>query len=97
MDKYLQDLIRADYNRLLSRERLDVSAEVERLIFTQTIEGHAHNGHAEFKQQRFVDVTTADVVRALRLDARKVKRGLICARMLKGFTFNSARSKGIEG
>jgi len=75
MDKYLQDLIRADYNRLLSRERLDVSAEVERLIFTQTIEGHAHNGHAEFKQQRFVDVTTADVVRALRLDARKVKRG----------------------
>ena len=73
MDKYLQDLIRADYNRLMDRERLDVSADVERLIFVQTIEGHAHNGHAEFKQQRFVDVTTADVVRALRLDARKVK------------------------
>jgi hypothetical protein len=75
MDRYLRDLIRADYNRLLSRERLDVSAEVEKLIFIQTIEGHAHNGHGEFKQQRFVDVTTADVVRALRLDARKVKRG----------------------
>jgi hypothetical protein len=75
MDRYLQDLIRADYNRLLNRERLDVSAEVEQLIFIQTIEGHAHNGHGEFKQQRFVDVTTADVVRALRLDARKVKRG----------------------
>jgi hypothetical protein len=75
MDRYLQDLIRADYNRLLNRERLDVSAEVEQLIFIQTIEGHAHNGHGEFKQRRFVDVTTADVVRALRLDARKVKRG----------------------
>jgi len=74
MDKYLQDLIRADYNRLLGRERLDVSAAVERLIFIQTIEGHAHNGHGEFKQKRFVDVTTADVVGALRLDARKVKR-----------------------
>jgi len=74
MDRHLQDLIRADYNRLLRRERLDCSAAVERLIFVQTVEGHAHNGHGEFKQQRYVDVTTADVVRALRLDPAEVKR-----------------------
>jgi hypothetical protein len=74
MDKRLRELIRTDYNRLLGKERLDVSAAVERLIFIQTIEGHAHNGHGAFRQRRFVDVTTADVVRALRLDARKVKR-----------------------
>ncbi|MGD8719047.1 MAG: CBS domain-containing protein [Candidatus Zixiibacteriota bacterium] len=74
MERFLQELIRADFNRLLRRERLDVSAEAERLIFLQTIEGHAHNGHGEFRQQRFVDLTTADVVRALRLDAAEVKR-----------------------
>jgi hypothetical protein len=74
MDDELRGLIRADFDRLLDRERLDVSAAVERLIFIQTIEGHAHNGHGEFRQRRFVDITTADIVRALRLDAVKVKR-----------------------
>jgi hypothetical protein len=74
MDDDLRGLIRADFDRLLKRERLDVSAEVERLILVQTVEGHAHNGHGEFRPRRFVDVTTADVVRALRLDGAKVKR-----------------------
>ncbi len=74
MDKQLRELIRADFNRLTKRERLDVSATVERLIFVQTIEGHAHNGHGEFRQRRFVDVTTADVVRALRLNPAEIKR-----------------------
>jgi hypothetical protein len=74
MDDELRGLIRADFDRLLRRERLDVSAAVERLILVQTVEGHAHNGHGEFRPRRFVDVTTADVVRALRLDAAKVKR-----------------------
>ncbi len=74
MNKKLRELIRSDFNRLLERERLDVSAAVERLIFIQTVEGHAHNGHGEFRPDRFVDVTAADVVRALRLDAREVKR-----------------------
>ena len=74
MDDELRGLIRADFDRLLKRERLDVSAAVERLILIQTVEGHAHNGHGAFRPRRFVDVTTADVVRALRLDAAKVKR-----------------------
>ena len=74
MDDELRGLIRADFDRLLNRERLDVSAAVERLILIQTVEGHAHNGHGEFRPRRFVDITTADVVRALRLDAAKVKR-----------------------
>lgn len=70
----MRELIRADFDRLLRRERLDVSAAVERLIFIQTVEGHAHNGHGEFRPRHFVDVTPADVVRALRLNAAKVKR-----------------------
>jgi hypothetical protein len=74
MKKELRELIRTDFNRLLERERLNVSAAVERLIFVQTIEGHAHNGHGAFRPHRFVDVTVADVVRALRLEARQVKR-----------------------
>jgi CBS domain-containing protein len=73
MDKHLRELIRADFNRITRRERLDVSAAVERLILVQTVEGHAHNGHGEFRQRRFVDVTTADVVRALRLNPAEIK------------------------
>jgi len=74
VERQLQNLIRTDFNRLLARERLDCSAAVEKLIFVQSVEGHAHNGHGEFRQRRFVDVTIADVVRAVGLDAAAAKR-----------------------
>lgn len=74
MERQLQNLIRADFERLERRDRLQTSAAVERLIFIQAIEGHAHNGHGEFRQRRFVDVTAADVVRALGWNPREVKR-----------------------
>jgi hypothetical protein len=74
MERHVQKLVQADFDRLMARERLDCSAAVEQLIFVQTIEGHAHNGHAEFRQHRFVDVTIADVVRALGLNAAAVKK-----------------------
>ncbi len=45
MDQYVKDLIREDYNRLVKKETLNTTAEIERLILLQSIEGHAHNGH----------------------------------------------------
>ncbi|UCE27327.1 MAG: CBS domain-containing protein [Candidatus Coatesbacteria bacterium] len=73
MKRELQKLIREDFDRLLDRERLNTTSEIERLVLLQSIEGHAHNGHGAFRQRRFVDVTTSDVVRALGFDASEVK------------------------
>jgi len=74
VDRQLQNLIRTDFERLQRRERLATDANVQKLIFLQAVEGHAHNGHGEFRQRRFVDVTIADVVRALGWDPREIKR-----------------------
>jgi len=73
LERELQKLIREDFNRLLDRERLNTTSEIERLVLLQSIEGHAHNGHGAFRQRRYLDVTTADVVRALGFDAGEVK------------------------
>jgi CBS domain-containing protein len=73
LDERLRNLIRADFERLLDRERLNTSAEIERLVLIQSIEGHAHNGHGVFRQLRYVDVMTPDVVLALGLDPVTVK------------------------
>ncbi|MCP4229761.1 MAG: CBS domain-containing protein [bacterium] len=73
MEQYVKDLIREDYNRLLKNETLNTTAEIERLILLQSIEGHAHNGHGAFRQQRLVDITTSDVVKALGLDREVIR------------------------
>jgi CBS domain-containing protein len=73
VDEHLRNLIRVDYERLLNRERLNTSAEIEKLILIQSIEGHAHNGHGAFRQLRYVDVMTSDVVLALGLDPVIIK------------------------
>lgn len=57
----------------MDRERLNTTAEIERLVLIQSIEGHAHNGHGAFRQHRYFDVMTADVVLALGLDPDKIK------------------------
>lgn len=75
MERHIQNLIRADYERMERRERLAADAKVEKYLFIQAIEGHAHNGHGEFRQQRYVDVNVADVVKALGMDPKKIKRG----------------------
>jgi hypothetical protein len=73
LERELRNLIREDFDRLIDRERLNTTAEIERLVLLQSVEGHAHNGHGVFRQRRFVDVITADVVRALGLDPVFIK------------------------
>lgn len=66
-------IVRADYHHLMGVEDLDTDVNIKPLILLQSIEGHAHNGHALFHRIRFTDVDTADVVRALGFDADSIK------------------------
>ena len=45
----MRELIRADFDQLLARERFDVSAADQRLILIQTVESRA-NGHGAFRR-----------------------------------------------
>jgi len=66
-------IAKADFQHLIELEELDTTEEIKQLILIQSIEGHAHNGHALFHHLRFVDVDTSDTVRALELDANDIK------------------------
>jgi len=74
------DLIREDYQRLLSTARLRTSQLVEELILMQSVEGHAHEGHGAFSGRRFVNTTLQDTVKALGRDPEVIasqRQGLI--------------------
>ncbi|MFQ5811529.1 MAG: hypothetical protein ACE5JM_18070 [Armatimonadota bacterium] len=60
-----RELIRLDFKNMLASEVLRCTWHVEELLFVQSIEGHAHEGHAEFKGHRFVNTNIADIVVAL--------------------------------
>ncbi|MGQ9706874.1 MAG: CBS domain-containing protein [bacterium] len=66
-------IAKADYEHLLQSEEIDTTERIKQLILIQSIEGHAHNGHALFHKLRFVDVDTSDTVKALELNADKIK------------------------
>lgn len=66
-------IAKADYEHLIELEELDTTEEVKRLILLQSIEGHAHNGHALFQHLRFVNIDTSDAVKALELYATDIK------------------------
>lgn len=68
------DMIRADFKVLDARETLRTAWPVEELILLQSVLGHAHEGHGVFRGQRFPNTTMDDIVRALRLNPRDVKR-----------------------
>lgn len=44
------------------------------MVFVQSIEGHAHEGHGAFRGERFVNTTTHDVVAVLGLGPDRVAR-----------------------
>ena len=59
------ELIRLDFKDMLSSEVLRCVWRVEELIFVQSIEGHANQGHSEFKGRRFVNTHMEDICTAL--------------------------------
>jgi len=70
-----RELIRLDFKNMLASEVLRCTWHVEELLFVQSIEGHAHEGHAEFKGHRFVNTHIEDIVAALGFS-----RGMVAAR-----------------
>lgn len=75
-----KELVKRDFEHLKKTLKLLTSKGVEELLFIQSIEGHAHNGHGEFHGKKFVDTTINDIVYLLGYDAfavRSSRQGLI--------------------
>ncbi len=75
-------MIRQDCHALDSHETLRTTWAIEQLILIQSVQGHAHEGHALFRGRRFPNTTMDDIVRALRLDPETIqedRQGLINA------------------
>jgi len=68
-----RELVKRDFEHLKKTLKLFTSKEVEELLFIQTIEGHAHNGHSEFHGKKFVDTTINDIVYLLGYDAFAIR------------------------
>lgn len=68
------ELIRQDFRALDSHETLRTTWSIEQLILIQSVQGHAHEGHALFGGRRFPNTTMDDVTFSLRLDPERIKR-----------------------
>jgi hypothetical protein len=66
------DLIQEDFAGLKSGVVLRTNLDVEDLLLIQSVEGHAQEGHGAFRGRRFVNMTTAETVRALGRSPRAV-------------------------
>lgn len=67
------DLLARDFRGLDSAETLRTTWDVERLILIQSVQGHAHEGHATFAGRKFANTTIDDISRALRLNPAVVR------------------------
>ena len=67
------DLIARDFRHLDAAETLRTTWDIERLILIQSVQGHAHEGHAAFAGKRYANTTIDDISRALRLDPAVIR------------------------
>jgi len=77
---HLKEIVRRDFESLVTSDRLRTDQPTEDLILMQSIEGHAHNGAGSFQKARFVDLTIDDVVKLLGrnpTDVRAARQRLI--------------------
>jgi len=65
-------LIRADLEHCRERHELCTTPDISDLIYIQSIEGHAHEGHSVFRGKRYVNTTIDDIVRAIGWDPNEV-------------------------
>jgi hypothetical protein len=66
------DLVRQDFEWLVSSTRLRTTRIVEESILMQSVEGHAHEGHAAFRHRQFVNTTMDDIILSLGRDRKLV-------------------------
>jgi hypothetical protein len=67
-----RDVIREDFEWLTTGTRLRTSRLVEEYILMQSVEGHAHEGHAAFRNHQFANTTMDDIIVALGRDRKLV-------------------------
>lgn len=88
------ELIRRDFQHLKETEELYTTEEIADLLFVQSLEGRAHNGAGAFQKSFYVNTTIDDIVRALRLDANKVKtRRQMLIDDIAGFVYDVIKGK----
>ncbi|MDI6738215.1 MAG: hypothetical protein QME12_06930 [Nanoarchaeota archaeon] len=70
-----KDLANRDFYNLCKNIRLGTNQDIAELLFMQTVEGHAHEGHGAFrKKKRFSEITVEDVVYVLGYDTEEIKQ-----------------------
>lgn len=67
------DLIARDFRELDALETLRTTWDIERLIFMQSVQGHAYEGHCAFAGRKYPNTTLDDISRSLRLDPSVVR------------------------
>jgi len=66
------EIVREDFEWLIAGTRLRTTRTVEEAILMQSVEGHAHEGHAAFRHNQYPNTTMDDIIAALGRDARLV-------------------------
>jgi len=66
------EIVRQDFEWLVAGTRLRTTRLVEEAILMQSIEGHAHEGHAAFHHHQFVNTTMDDIILSLGRDRKLV-------------------------
>jgi hypothetical protein len=68
------DVVREDFEWLAAGTRLRTTRVVEESILMQSVEGHAHEGHAAFRGQQYVNTTMDDIIHSLSRDPKLIAR-----------------------
>jgi len=68
------DVVREDFEWLVTGTRLRTTRMVEEAILMQSVEGHAHEGHAAFRRHPYVNTTMDDIIASLGRDPRLIAR-----------------------
>ena len=90
-------LICEDFRVLDSQVTLRTTWEVERLVLMQSVEGHAHMGHGEFRGRTYPNTTQDDIARALKLSPAEAKAARqLLINEIKDFTLRLAAGEDLQ-
>jgi hypothetical protein len=67
------ELLARDFRHLDAADTLRTTWDIERLILIQSVQGHAHEGHATFAGRKYPNTSIDDISRSLRLDPAIVR------------------------
>jgi hypothetical protein len=68
------EVVREDFEWLVSGTRLRTTRMVEEAILMQSVEGHAHEGHGAFRHRPYVNTTMEEIIASLGRDPGLIAR-----------------------